>query len=121
AKIAVPLDGDIPAVGEPGGALLALLATLADNSVRVVYYRGGRSNATALYRSPYLYIPHHAIVPGESVATQAVDVSLAAALTDSGGLMFEWVPINGVNQPRADKLEPPAESARVVAWALSLK
>ncbi|HEY2911389.1 MAG TPA: CocE/NonD family hydrolase [Gemmataceae bacterium] len=64
AKVAVPLDApDLPAIAEPGGAILAGLASLFEPSVSVVYTNGGFKSRTIL-DSPYMYIPHEAVVPG---------------------------------------------------------
>jgi len=40
-RTAVPFDVDTPAIAEPGGATLALLAAVFDDRVTVVYARGG--------------------------------------------------------------------------------
>src|SRR6185437_285032 len=64
ANVAVPLDApDLPAIAEPGGAILAGLASLFEPSVTVVYTNGGLKSRTIL-DSPYIYIPHEAVVPG---------------------------------------------------------
>ncbi|HXD88995.1 MAG TPA: CocE/NonD family hydrolase [Urbifossiella sp.] len=63
-KVAVPLDApDLPAIAEPGGAILAGLASLFEPSVSVVYTNGGFKSRTIL-DSPDIYVPHEAVVPG---------------------------------------------------------
>lgn len=63
-RLAVPLDVDGPAVSEPGGAALALLAGLFEDGVVAVYARGGLAPNESLTGGPYLYVPHDAVVPG---------------------------------------------------------
>ena len=63
-RLAVPHDVETPPVSEPGGANLALLAALFEDGVAAVYARGGIDPADTLTGSPYLYLPHDAVVPG---------------------------------------------------------
>jgi hypothetical protein len=64
-RFAVPLDApDLPRYGEPGGALLAALAKLAEPGVVVIHAGGGTLLARDLLMSAYLYVPHDAIIPG---------------------------------------------------------
>jgi hypothetical protein len=63
-RVAVPLDLETPSVSEPAGANLALLAGLFEDDVRVVYARGGLTPRETLTASPYLYLPHDAVIPG---------------------------------------------------------
>jgi cephalosporin-C deacetylase-like acetyl esterase len=62
---AAPLDApDLPPIAEPGGALLAGFATFFESSVGVAYTRGGLTGSRSLLESPYLDVPHEAVVPG---------------------------------------------------------
>ena len=63
-RVAVPLDLETPSVSEPGGANLAVLAALFEDGIAAVYARGGIDSADTLTGSPYLYLPHEAVVPG---------------------------------------------------------
>jgi hypothetical protein len=61
---AVPLDAaDVPLIAEPGGAMLALLAGVFENDLQAIYTRHGLASESLL-DSPYLYVPHDAILPG---------------------------------------------------------
>jgi cephalosporin-C deacetylase-like acetyl esterase len=64
-RFAVPLDApDLPRYAEPGGALLAALAKLAEPGVALAYAGGGTAFSHDLLESPYLYVPHDAVIPG---------------------------------------------------------
>ncbi|MBA4187410.1 MAG: hypothetical protein C0467_05260 [Planctomycetaceae bacterium] len=84
-KLAVPLDVEMPAVSEPGGANLALLAALFEEGVTTVYARGGLDPAETFSGSPYLYVPHDAVIPGAlQVATLVPTVSKSHAVAYEG-------------------------------------
>ena len=74
-RLAVPLDVEGPAIAEPAGANLALLAGVYEDGVAVVYARGGLADDGSVFGGAYLYIPHDAIVPGP-VQVPAVAVPL---------------------------------------------
>ena len=62
-KLAAPLDApDPPAVAEPGAGTLALLAGLFEDVAAI--YAGGLVPDSAVLGSPYVYVPHEAVVPG---------------------------------------------------------
>ncbi len=89
-EFAVPWDADdLPQQSEPGGALLALLGGLFEDHVRGVYGRGGLVSYRSLLNSPYLYVPHDAIVPFalSNDRTDLDDVAAAhvSALVAMGG------------------------------------
>ena len=71
AKLAVPHDLEQPAICEPGGANLALLAGLFENDLVAVYANGGLA-AGCLFTSPYLHVPHDAIPPAPSPVAESV-------------------------------------------------
>jgi len=92
-NLAAPLDADrLPDQSEPLGTTLALLAALFEDNVRVVYARGGLSGFASLLNSPFLYVPHDAVVPGALTAGDLCDMAAALApqplrladLVDSG-------------------------------------
>jgi cephalosporin-C deacetylase-like acetyl esterase len=57
-------DPKYPAVSQPAGALLALLAGLFDDDVKAVYAAGGLTGYRALVEQRFVYVPHDVIVPG---------------------------------------------------------
>ncbi|HXX92604.1 MAG TPA: acetylxylan esterase, partial [Planctomycetota bacterium] len=62
---AVPLElDDAPRLGEPLGGLVTLLGALFEDEVVAVHVRGGLSSYRSILESPFVYIPHDAIVPG---------------------------------------------------------
>jgi cephalosporin-C deacetylase-like acetyl esterase len=64
-KLAVPLDApDVPHISEPGGPLLALLAAVYEDGIRLVYTNAGLANYSLLLNQAYIYVPHDAVVPG---------------------------------------------------------
>jgi dienelactone hydrolase len=65
ANPAVPLDvEEQPALAEPMGALVALLGALYEEEIRAVHMSGGLVDFASVLRSPFLAIPHDAVVPG---------------------------------------------------------
>ncbi len=71
AKVAVPHDHEQPAIGEPGGANLALLAGLFEGDLVAIYANGGLA-AGALFTGPYLHLPHDAVPPAPLPITDSV-------------------------------------------------
>jgi hypothetical protein len=63
ATLAVPLDAELPAIAEPSGANLAILAGVYEDGVVMVYARGGLADNGSLTAGPYLFIPHDSILP----------------------------------------------------------
>jgi hypothetical protein len=83
----VPLDAEkMPDLAEPGASLLALLGCLFEPDVRAVLARGGLASYQSALRSPFVYLPHDAMVPG--------------ALTAG-----DWAELVAVLAPRAVRLE----------------
>jgi dienelactone hydrolase len=66
------------ATSEPLGSLLALLLGLYEEDVRAVYARGGLVGFQSALSSPFLYLPHDAVIPG--VLTVGDLSALAAGL-----------------------------------------
>ena len=106
-RLAVPQDLEGPAVSEPGGANLALLAGLFEDGVRAVYARGGLAPDGSLFAGPYLYLPHDAIVP----APVQVVGSVLPVLTRRGAVLFDG-PVDAQNRAKG-RPRSPADAA---AW-----
>jgi cephalosporin-C deacetylase-like acetyl esterase len=80
ARLAVPLDAAKPPhQAEPLGGLVALFGALYEPGIRAVYARGGLSGYRALLDSPFVYVPHDALVPGALTAGDLCDVAAALA------------------------------------------
>ncbi len=76
----VPYDVDgRPQQSEPGPALLALLGALYDDDVRCVYAYGGLGELRSVLASPFIYAPHHALVPGVLTIGDLPDLAGALA------------------------------------------
>jgi hypothetical protein len=93
ARYEAPLDApNLPLVGEPLGDLLALLAGVYEDGVRVVYTRGGIVEYDAICSTRYPYVPHDVVVPGfvPAGAIKVVEAALGRRLlkrdatTDTG-------------------------------------
>src|SRR5262249_30231461 len=112
AELAVPLDADpFPHFAEPLGGLLALLGGLFEESVRAVYVRGGLASYGALLESPFLYVPHDAIVPG---AVAVGDLGQVASALAPRPIRLEGL-VDGRNRPVA----APEAPGRPAAWLLN--
>jgi hypothetical protein len=73
--VAVPLDAEkLPALAEPLGGILAILAALYEDQVHVVYAQGGLLGFASLLESPFCWVPHDVIVPGALMAGDLGDV-----------------------------------------------
>jgi hypothetical protein len=76
--VEVPWDAaKLPAQSEPLGGLLALFGALYEPEVSAIYARGGLESYRSLLRSPFLYVPHDALVPGALTAGDLEDVTAA--------------------------------------------
>lgn len=79
-RVEVPREiDDMPAMAEPMGGTLALLGALFDEEVRAVHVQGGLIGYRSVLDSPFLYVPHDAIVPGSLAAGDLCDVAAAVA------------------------------------------
>jgi hypothetical protein len=102
AKLSVPYDVDPqPAIGEPMGGLVALVAGLfaPEGTVQAIHIRGGLASYKSVLQSQFLYLPHDALVPRVLSITDIDDV---AAVLASRPLRIEAA-INGQNQRISDK------------------
>jgi len=78
--IEAPLDADpAPALAEPAGPLLALLAGLFDDQIRAVLGRGGLVSFRSVLDSPFVHVPHDVIVPSACSIGDLCDIAAAVA------------------------------------------
>jgi dienelactone hydrolase len=62
--VSVPHDAaKAPEVGDPFGGALAALSALYDPNIKAIAVRGGIFNLRSTLRSPFLYLPHDALIP----------------------------------------------------------
>lgn len=91
----VPYGVDNPNIhGEPTAGLLALLCGLYEDDVDAVCARGTFASFESLLNSPFLYIPHDAVVHGALTVSDVSD--LAAAIAPRPVLMKKS--IDGLNR-----------------------
>ena len=80
ANLQVPLDADsFPNQAEPLGGLLALLGALFDDHIAAIYIHGGLASYRSVLESPFVYVPHDAVVPGAMTAGDLSDVAAVIA------------------------------------------
>ncbi len=114
STLEVPLDADkFPAISEPMGASLVLLAMLFDDDIRLGYGFGGLAGFQSCLQSPYCYFPHDAVVPG---ALYAGDLGDVAAVIAPRPLRLAGL-VDGLNQrvsakPAAAAFEPTSMAYR---------
>jgi cephalosporin-C deacetylase-like acetyl esterase len=108
--LAIPLDADpYPHLADPTGGLLALFGALFEDDVRAVYVRGCLTGFESLLSSPFLYVPHDALIPG---ALTAGDLSEVAAALTPRPLWIEAA-VDGLDRPvTVDGLVAAMEPAR---------
>jgi cephalosporin-C deacetylase-like acetyl esterase len=108
--LAVPLDApELPRYAEPGAARLAHLAGLFEDGIRAVEVRGSVGGGFP-FASPYVYVPHDAVVPGQLVAADFGPEFLRRP-------QAEWfeLTVNGRNQ----LIDPPGPPPAVaVPWVV---
>jgi hypothetical protein len=95
AALEVPLELKQPYQSEPLGGLVTLLAALYDDEVHAVHVRGGLASYLSLLESPFLQVPHDAIVPGALTVGDLSD--LVAALAPRAVRLENLV--DGLNRP----------------------
>jgi hypothetical protein len=79
ADLGVPLELAQPPHAEPLGAMLALLGGLYHDRVQAVAARGGLVGYRSLLDSPFVHVPHDAVVPGALTVGDVADVAAALA------------------------------------------
>ncbi|MBM4071484.1 MAG: acetylxylan esterase [Planctomycetes bacterium] len=78
--IRVPWDAAaLPTQAEPGPALLALLGALFEKDIVAVHAGGGLASFESVLKSPFLWLPHDAIVPGALAVSELSDITAAVA------------------------------------------
>lgn len=91
----VPYGVDNPNVhAEPSGGLLALLCGLYEDDAEVVCAEGTFASFQSLLNSPFLNVPHDAVVPGAMTVSDVSDIAAAMAPRP---LMFTD-PVDGLNR-----------------------
>lgn len=94
-RTAVPLGIDEePALSEPLGPLLALLAGVFEPGVKAVLTRGGLVSIRSVLDSQFVYLPHDVVVPGAMTAGDLSDLGAAIA---PRRLRID-APVTGLNQ-----------------------
>lgn len=129
AKLAIPLDAaDFLRIAEPTGALFAVLTQFfgdaAHGRVKAVYTRGGlfrsawiSTSAGLLQISPYVYVPHEAIVPALAAKDPfaLIYVWRSSSDTEWSVAMKHDLTIDGCNRATGDKPLSPADAA---SWVI---
>jgi cephalosporin-C deacetylase-like acetyl esterase len=107
----VPWDAPrLPRFAHPAGALVAVFGALFEPGVRAVWTRGGLASFASVLRSPFLYLPHDAIIPG---ALAAGDLDPVVAALRPRRVHLE-ASVDGLNRAAVAAAEaPPA------AWLLA--
>ncbi len=114
ARYKAPLDApDLPLIGEPLGDLLALLAGVYEDGVKVVYTRGGIVEYEAVIHDRYPYVPHDIVIPGfvPAGATQTLETALGTRLfqrdatRDAGNWGKEPMPLSEAVEGVVEKLK----------------
>lgn len=101
---AVPHDApDLPLIGEPGMATLALFAPLYEDAIDPVMVYGKTYSPSSVFSSPYVYVPHDSVIPGmTAVAYTPAEVHWP----------LDFAKIDGVNRRRGfDNARPEANVA----------
>jgi len=83
-KLGVPSELEQPAVSEPGGANLALLAALFEDNTKAVYARGGIDSRAAFVKSPYVYAPLDPVLPRRVVRDAEFAVTSSVEMLEEG-------------------------------------
>jgi len=79
-RVEVPWDAPkLPDFAHPAGAMVALFGMLFEGDVKAAYARGGLESFASVLKSPFLYVPHDAVVPGALTAGDLPDVVEAVA------------------------------------------
>lgn len=91
----VPYGVDNPNLhAEPTAGLLAMLGALYEDEVDVVCAEGTFASFQSLLNSPFLYVPHDAVVPGALTVSDVSDI--AGGIAPRSLLVTR--PINGLNR-----------------------
>ncbi|MFO0818126.1 MAG: hypothetical protein U1A77_09315 [Pirellulales bacterium] len=106
-ELAVPYTADRrPHLAEPLGELLALLVAVFDDNIRSVTVSRGLADFRSALSSPYVYVPHDAVIPGLLTTCDIPD--LVAAIAPRTVTMRQLV--DGSNQSVVGCVEPVGEN-----------
>ena len=111
-KLAAPLDVEGPAISEPAGDHLALLAGLFEPDVAAIYAGGGVRFVPSMFSGPHFAVPHDAIVP----APIQIPESVAPALQQSFKDRFKR---DGTVDAQNRALDKPAAPADIAKWMIA--
>lgn len=78
-RVEVPLDVPQPALAEPLGGVLALLAGLFEDGLQGIEAYGGLAGYADLLASPFVHVPYDVVVPGALTTGDLPDVVAALA------------------------------------------
>lgn len=106
APFKYPRRIDRPGEAEPGAATLALVAALLDDKLAGVYTSGGLVSFASVLDSPFVQVPHDAIIPGVLFA-QADLPAVAKAIAAPVQLAAQ---VDGRNRLAGGVKESPAAS-----------
>lgn len=112
SRLDVPLDAKLPGFSQPAGAMTALFGMLVDEELRGAWGRGGLASFASILRSPFIYVPQDAVIPGALSAGDLPDV--AAALAPRPVRLVESV--DGLNR----RVAATAGESSPVQWLLRL-
>jgi hypothetical protein len=118
ARVRAPLDVAGLPLGEPNGALLALLADLFEDGLKGVVHRGGVAGGCEFYGTvlggrPYLFLPHDAVVPGADTAVYVLTLGGSDAVPRALDHMTDGV-IDALNVDKLNRWN----SAECLKWML---
>lgn len=124
--VRVPWDAaPLPTQAEPGPALLALLGALFEKDIVAVHAGGGLASFASVLKSPFLWLPHDAIVPGALAVSELSDLTATLAprpvqLTGLIDGVNRLVPLNEAREiyrlSRNVSVAAQAGDADVAAW-----
>lgn len=136
-NLAVPhgVDGR-PKQSEPLGSLLALLAGRSEKTVCAIYISSGLTSFRSVLDSPFVYVPHDAVIPGLLSSGDLADMAAAFAprplrldnLVDGQNRRASTEAVRAAYQPAiaryeqlkaADKLSLGDEQTPVATWLLA--
>jgi dienelactone hydrolase len=111
-RLAAPLDApDLPEPSHPMGAIVSILAALFEEDVKALYARGGLASYRSVLESPFVYLPHDAVVPGAIVSGDLPEV--VGALTPRAVRLDD--PVDGQNRLPKDPAPAPSPTQWIQA------
>lgn len=124
--VRVPWDASpLPMQAEPGPALLGLLGALFEKDIVAVHAGGGLASFESVLNSPFLWLPHDAIVPGALAVSELSDITTAIAprpvrLTGLVDGVNQLVPVQAVERiytlSRNVRIAAESTDAEVADW-----